>query len=509
MEKTSTILCNVWLAGSNDFQQRVPDPAQAGIARTMEAILDPMNGQVYNEFTGLLGQIAWTNFHTDAFENPFKVFQKDPLIIGETTRNVAAKWIKAHAFNPCESELHKCFRPEYVEWYNSINYRVKYPWTISPTDLAQAVGPDIRNGDGYGLNMLILSTTQAAINSDNYDMMNAYLNLFTEADKRWGGLFKQKAVVPTDRTSGDAVLALMRSYANNLKFPSTLYNKIDVPVFVKPEECILFIEATAQAYVDVYALAPVFQIDKADIPYRIFTVPDGSLPAGAFAALTTPDFFEVRDSYYGILSFRDIDALVDQYRLHHQAAINASPHVPCILFGDFETTTTTVVTVAPTTLTITPAAAEVPAGGSVLLRATLAGTVDSANECGCIEVKPNACLYTVTGPEGVKLNARTYVGDGGVLHVQKTIAEGTKLTITAVSTYVNPTGETTPITAQTEITVGAPVCALSGCDCPPENPDGAPDGEPGDGSGDVAGGEAQTVSDEGFEGSGIDMSQFA
>lgn len=175
MEKTSTILSNIWLAGSNDFQQRVPDPAQAGIARTMQAILDPMNGQIYNEFTGLLGQIAWTNFHGDAFENPFKIFQKDPLIVGETTRNVAVKWIKAHAFNPCHSELHKCFRPEYVEWYNSINYRVKYPWTISPTDLAQAVGPDMRNGDGYGLNQLIVMTTQAAINSDNYEIGRAHV----------------------------------------------------------------------------------------------------------------------------------------------------------------------------------------------------------------------------------------------------------------------------------------------------------------------------------------------
>ena len=483
MEKTSTILSNIWLAGSNDFQQRVPDPAQAGIARTMQAILDPMNGQIYNEFTGLLGQIAWTNFHGDAFENPFKIFQKDPLIVGETTRNVAVKWIKAHAFNPCHSELHKCFRPEYVEWYNSINYRVKYPWTISPTDLAQAVGPDMRNGDGYGLNQLIVMTTQAAINSDNYDMMNAYLQLFTEADTRWGGLFRVKAAVPTDRVSGDQTLATLRALAENMRFPSTLYNSIEVPVFVKPEECILFIEATAKAFVDVYALAPVFNIDKADIPYRIFTVPDNSLPGGAFACLTTPDFFEVRDSFYGIRVFNDADALVDQYRLHHQAAINASPHVPCILFGDFETTKTTTVTMTATGMTLTPAAAEVPAGGSVLLRAELTGSV--APEGHCVEVKPDAALYTVTGPEGVKLNARTYVGDGGVLHVQKTIDEGTELTITAVSTYVNPTGETTPLMATTKVTVGAPVCNQE-CDCGDgdggavENPDGGavenPDG---------------------------------
>lgn len=504
MEKTSTILSNIWLAGSNDFQQRVPDPAQAGIARTMEAILDPMNGQVYNEFTSLMGQIAWTNFHTDAFENPFKIFQKDPLVIGETTRNVAVKWIKAHAFNPCKSELHKCFRPEYVEWYNSINYRVKYPWTISPTDLAQAVGPDIRNGDGYGLNQLIVSTTQAAINSDNYDMMNAYLQLFTEADERWGGLFRVKAAVPTDRATGDLTLATIRALAENMRFPSTLYNSIDVPVFVKPEECILFIEATAKAFVDVYGLAPVFNMDKADIPYRIFTVPDGSLPAGAFACITTPDFFEVRDSFYGIRVFNDPDALVDQYRLHHQAAINASPHVPCILIGNFENTQVKTVTMNATGLTLTPAAAEVPAGGSVLLRAELQGTVSEGGHC--VEVKPDAALYTVTGPEGVKLNARTYVGDGGVLHVQKTIDEGTELTITAVSTYTNPTGETVPLMATAKVTVGAPVCNQGdGCECDPgPGQDPNPDPNPGHDAG-----TGDEVTDGDIVTAGIDMEQFA
>lgn len=49
-EKNSTILKNIWLNGTNDFQQRVPEPDVADISETVRYLTQPMNRRYYNEF---------------------------------------------------------------------------------------------------------------------------------------------------------------------------------------------------------------------------------------------------------------------------------------------------------------------------------------------------------------------------------------------------------------------------------------------------------------------------
>ena len=54
----------------------------------------------------------------------------------------------------------------------------------------------------------------------------------------------------------------------------------------------------------------------------------------------------------------------------------------------------------------------------------------------------------------MELNSRTRVDNYGVLHVQKSgVKKGDTLTVTATSTYRNPSGATTPHTATVEVTV--------------------------------------------------------
>ena len=45
----STILAKCWLRNSNDFQQRIPDPTQGSIAKTVQALFDPMNRNYFND----------------------------------------------------------------------------------------------------------------------------------------------------------------------------------------------------------------------------------------------------------------------------------------------------------------------------------------------------------------------------------------------------------------------------------------------------------------------------
>ena len=85
----------------------------------------------------------------------------------------------------------------------------------------------------------------------------------------------------------------------------------------------------------------------------------------------------------------------------------------------------------------------------------LLGTVTPSSKR--IKVAPQAATYKVAamcGDEAIELNARTYVDNEGVLHVQKTgISAGDVILITAESVYTNPSGKTTKYTAEYTATV--------------------------------------------------------
>lgn len=454
----STILGKLWLNGTNDYQQRVPDPTQSNVSQTMKCLFSPMNGNLYNQFIdGFVNLIGQQRVHQSIWENPLTPFKGATLTYGSTIQESAPQWIKAHAYKDSAEDLLKLERPEFAVWYHSVNRWDKYPISIVRDEIEMAFR------DEYGLNRLINSVMNTPINSDNYDEYLLMLNLISEYENRWG-FFKHKlSAFPTDEATGKELLTALRTYADTLKFPSTLYNAapIEVPVFARPSELILLISAAASASVDVNTLSGVFQLDKADIQYRKIVVPE--LPvANAVALLTTDAFFVCNDKLYETGSFYDPNTLATKYILHHWEVVSASPFVPAILFTTDAGTTVPVLTQTVTGLTLT-AADTVEPGGEVQLTAAIQGTLAPADESGQIVVAPDSATWEVSATRtsgepaataAVELNTRTYVDRFGILHVQKSkLAAGDVITVVATSTYVNPSGATTEYTATKTITV--------------------------------------------------------
>ena len=70
-----TILHDIWLNGTNDYQQRIPEPTQSNISATMQALFDPMNKNYYNQFMdALIMRIGDTFVHQQSFKNPLAIF---------------------------------------------------------------------------------------------------------------------------------------------------------------------------------------------------------------------------------------------------------------------------------------------------------------------------------------------------------------------------------------------------------------------------------------------------
>lgn len=446
----STIMAKAWLAGTNDFQQRIPDPTVSGIKATMDALFAPMNNQFYNQFMDILvNRIGFTYVRQQAYKNPLSVFKGTKLSYGSTIQEIAPKWIKAHSYDDENETLLKLHRPEAEVWYHSQNRRDQYPISVNVDELRTAFT------DETGLNKLVASIMTTPQNSDEYDEYQIMKQLIAEYEARWGFFKHHLSAAPTDDATGKELLTALQTYGGRLQFPSALYSGTSIPVFAKPDELVLLVTPETQASLNVNTLAALFNVDLAQVKYRTVIVDEFPI-AGAVALLTTEDFFVCSDTLYNTTSFWNPQTLTTNYYLNHWGVYSVSPFVPAILFTTDAATVTPTVTQTVTGLTLEAEKETMKPGESQQLTVKLTGTISP--ETPDVFVAPNASTFTVVAKtsdsEPVALNSRTRVDQYGVLHLQKTgLKAGDVVTVTATAAYTNPSGKTTGYTAEKEITI--------------------------------------------------------
>lgn len=459
-QNNNTIMAKAWLAGTNDFQQRIPDPTQAGISATMSALFQPMNGQYFNQFMDILvNRIAYTYVRGQSYKNPLAVFKGNKINYGSTIQEIAPKWIKAHSYEDDAETLLKLHRPESEVWYHSQNRRDQYPISVNVDELRTAFT------DEYGLNNLVAQLMNTPNNADEYDEFNIMKNLIAEYETRWGFYKYHLDDYPADDASGKAFLTALQTLGGKLQFPSSVYSGTDIPVFAQPSELVLLVTPEAQASLNVNTLAALFNVDLAKVSYRTVLIDEFPIP-DAVALLTTEDFFVCHDTLYNTTSFWNPQTLNTTYWLNHWGVYSVSPFVPAILFTTAAGTVPPTIKQTVTGLTVTAEPGTVELGGSVSIVTKLKGTIAPADSDADVLVRPDACIYNVSAEtpavsdpaakpaKPVQLNARTRVDNYGVLHVQKTgLKPGDVITVTATSTYVNPSGATVPYTGIATVTI--------------------------------------------------------
>ena len=435
----TTIMARAWLEGTNDFQQRIPRPTQSNMAQVAEELFSPLNGNCYNYFQDfLVNRIAYTIAHGRVFNNPLKVFKQNKIDYGSSIQNVAYKWLKAHAYEDDIETLLKMNRPEGVAWYVSQNRRDRYDVTITHDELRTAFL------DEYGLNNLAAKIVQLPSNSDEYDEFNIMKNLLAVYETNYGFTKHRLTAAPTDEATGKEFLTAVMADSGMMQFPSTNYNAINVesiPTFVNMDELILIVTPQTNASIKVNTYAGLFNLSEAEVNARIVQVDYLPIP-NAVAILTTREIFDVHDTLYEMKTFYNPQTLGTNYFLHHWGIYGLNPYVPAVLYTTNTATVDPTITENVTGLTIT-GAATATAGDVVPLTFQLTGSV-TPNDTP-IELKPESVTANVTLTPGEDdtesaLNSRTYLDSFGKLHIQRTgLKAGSKLTVNAVSTYVNPT----------------------------------------------------------------------
>ena len=442
----ATILDKVRTKGTDDYQQRIPSATQAGVANTMRYLFDPMNRQYLNDCVwNMVNRIGLTVMAQNApFENPLAIFKKENLYWGSTVQEIAVKWIKAHGYKDDAEELLKMHRPEAAVWFYEMNRRDQYPISWTDDELRQAFVDD------FGLNRFIAQIMETPRNSDNYDEINIMLALIRHYERNLGFYKVHLDSIPSDETTAKTLLKALRSTAGRMQFPSTQYNALNVteiPAYANPQQMVLLIEPEYLASLDVDALSAVFQLDKAEVPYRIVQVPNLGI-SGAVALLVSADWYQVRDTMYGTTQFYNPQTLSNTLYLNHWGIYGVSPFTPCALFTTDAGTSINVVTQTVTGFTLSPSVTTCQPGDVIPLVPKLTATITPTGTA--IEVAPNSATYEVvaySSSSGIDtpepLNVNTYVDDQARLHVQRDgLKSNFTIKVTGTATYINPNGTT-------------------------------------------------------------------
>lgn len=458
----STILDHVWLESSNDYQQRVPRETVGDMDATVSYLFAPENWDLYNMFTNVLvNRIGATYVHQQAWRNPLAGFKRADLRWGDKLEEIAVKWIRAHSYTdvPDVEKLFGDYRPEAAVWFHKINRQEYYPITVNRDELMMAFAGD---GESEGLNNYIAQIMEVPISSDEYDEYRIMLELFAFYESRLGFFKRNITAIPSDivesADSARTLLKMVKADAGRLAFPASRYHADvpqlrDYPVFARPEELIFLTTPEVRAAIDVDALMGAFHMEKGEIQERVVLVDEFPMD-GVGAVLTTRDFFQCRDRLRQTTSRYNELTLSTNYFLHRWGMYSVSPVAPAICYTTDEGTATLVSQQTVTGMTMTPTAQNVSAGDTVQLTITLDGTITN-NDDEVFEVRPDAATFVVgvmRGAEGVT-STRTRVDRNGMLHVADDLEVGDIITVTATSSYINPSGETTTYTATSTFTV--------------------------------------------------------
>lgn len=442
----ATILDNIWLNGTNDYQQRVPKATQAGVAETQRAIYSDRN--IYNQFVdALVNRIGRTVIHQRKWDNPLAFFKVGKLEFGDTIQEIANRLIKAKGYELDAQTLLKVNRPESEVFYHNVNREDKYAITINDVELRRAFV------DSYGLNNYINSILEIPFTSDNKDEYEIMVNLIAEFESNNSGFFKVNVpdVVEGGMNESKQLLKQIRAHIGRLKFISAMYNRAGIPNHTPEGDLILITTPDVKASLDVEALAQLFHLDKAEVPTRIVEIEQFPIP-GAQALLVDRNWFVCADYVYENTSFYNPEQLSTNYWLHHWGVYSVSPFMNAVLFTTEVATSPKVVKMDVGGFTISAIdnntnsiVTDISKSGDYSITGKLTGSVVPANDD--VNLLPDSYVYTMSAivpaveeqpAIPVQLNTRTYIDRNGKLRLQKTLPIGTVLSILAKPTYINP-----------------------------------------------------------------------
>lgn len=415
---------------TQNYKDYVPvaTPDAESIREIGAVIMDYPNLQ--NEFlSALVNRIGRVLITSKMYDNPWSMFKKGMLEFGETIEEIFVNIAKPFQFDPevAESTVFKREIPDVRSAFHIMNYQKYYKATIQNDQLRQA----FLSWDG--ITDLISKIVDAMYTGANYDEFQTMKYMLAKRILN-GQLYP--VTIPTVQTENmKDIVTTIKGVSNKFEFMSSKYNLTGVQTFTKKEDQYLLINSKFDAQMDVEVLASAFNMDKAEFTgHRVLVDSFGDLDIDRLnllfkddptyteigdsdlkaldaipAIIVDKNYFMIFDNFYNFTEQYNGEGLYWNYWYHVWKTFSISPFANNALFIPGTPTVTSV--------TVSPATANVSAGQKVQLSAVVQTTAFA----------PQSVTWSVTTGENVTVNQSGLVTIG-------TDASG-EVVITATSTY--------------------------------------------------------------------------
>lgn len=388
--------------------------------------------------TALVNRIARVIVTSRMWKDKWAVFDMGKMDYGETIEEIFVNIAKPHSYDPAKAETQVFKReiPDVRAAFHSMNYQKFYKVTISNDQLRQAF---LSYYDMNELIARIVDSLYTAMNLDTF-LTKKYM-LAREAIN--GGIY----TVVTKPISGDGAdpddaITKYRQYTNNLEFLKTLYNRAGVRNSTPIDDQVIIVPNEAEATLGVKVLAAAFNLSEVDYiskriavdsfefdaddeerlaelfandsTYKPFTVEEKKALQLISAVKLAKDWFMCFDNFEQFTENYNGEGLYWQYFFHVWKTFSVSPFANAVLFTSQVSEVTAV--------TVSPSAANVAQGTSIVMTAEVAGT-------GLFE---KTVEWSVKGTAA--LASGTHIdGTSGVLRVASDETVENVLTVTAMA----------------------------------------------------------------------------
>lgn len=305
---------------SSMYQERIPEATRTNIEQVQQAMTDPNNAVVVNEFMStLLNILIKQQLINKFFSDPLKSLKKGTKPLGDTVEEIYNNFIKAEQYNPTGSTLLNRKLPDTKTLFHRMNRQDKYKITVSYEALAKAFSSYEKLG------AYIQSIINTLYNSSELDEFVLIKQLIKQAYDNNA----IKTVIVADPLASDtnakAFIKTVKTVSGDMQFPNSNNNAYleaqsedtkPIITFSRKDEQILILSNPVDVAINVDVLASVFNMSVAEFNDTRKIVIDAFPDDRIVGALVDEQFFQVWDDLVFFTNFRNPEGLYDNYYLH-------------------------------------------------------------------------------------------------------------------------------------------------------------------------------------------------
>ena len=342
----------------------------------------------------LINRIAMVIVTSKTWQNPWSMFKRGTMDLGESIEEVFVNLARPFNFNPDRAEK-TLFRREFPDvrvTFHRMNYQKYYKVTVSQQQLRTAFLA------WQGISDLVTRIVDSLYTGMNYDEYIVMKYMLCRAVLN-GGIGGYKVSDFTSNSNLGDLIASVKGVANNMRFLSPQYNVAGVYNQTEPDRLYCFLDTMLDARVDVNVLASAFNMDKTefigrrvlidgfdkhdtarlailfenDDDYTAFTSDELAILGGIGAIVADRDIWMCFDNLQEMENVNNGEGLYWNYWLHVWRTFSMSPFANAVAFtkDNFSVTGVEIVMADGSPI---PAGYTIPRGGSAQFKAIVSGT---------------------------------------------------------------------------------------------------------------------------------------